>query len=120
LDVFVVMPNHFHGILVIVDECRGTARCAPTDVGRPFGKMASASLPAIVRSFKSAATRRINELRSTPSRPVWQRNYHEHVIRNEIDLNEVREYIVHNHMKWDLDSENPNHKARSNKKGTQS
>jgi REP element-mobilizing transposase RayT len=101
------MPNHFHGILVIVEECRGTARCAPTGVGRHFGKMESASLPAIVRSFKSAATRRINELRSTPNIHVWQHNYYEHVIRNETDLDEIREYITNNPLKWDLDSENP-------------
>ena len=39
--------------------------------------------------------------------PVWQRNYYEHVIRNETDLNDVREYIVNNPLKWDLDEENP-------------
>ena len=108
LDVSVVMPNHFHGILAIVDDCRGTARCAPTVGNRQFGKMTSASVPAIIRSFKSAVSRRINELRGTPRTPIWQRNYYEHVIRNEDDLNEIREYIVNNPLKWDLDSENPN------------
>lgn len=107
LDVFVVMPNHFHGILAIVEDCRGTARCAPTVGNRQFGKMTSASLPAIIRSFKSAVTKRINELRGTPYTPIWQRNYYEHVIRDEDDLNEIREYIVNNPLKWDLDSENP-------------
>lgn len=108
LGVSVVMPNHFHGILAIVDDCRGTARCAPTVGNRRFAKMTSASLPAIIRSFKSAATKRINELRGTHNTPVWQRNYYEHVIRNEDDLDEIREYIVNNPLKWDLDSENPN------------
>ena len=105
LDVFVVMPNHFHGILAIVDKCRGTVHRAPTQ--EQFAKPTSGSLPTIVRYFKSAVTRRINELRGIPYKPVWQRNYYEHVIRNENDLNEIREYIVNNPLKWDLDSENP-------------
>lgn len=108
LDEFIIMPNHFHGILVIIDKCRGTARCAPTTDDRQFGKMISASLPAIIRSLKSAATNHINKLRGTSNAPVWQRNYYEHVIRNEHDLNDIREYIVNNPLKWDLDSENPN------------
>jgi putative transposase len=106
LDVSVVMPNHFHGILVIVDKCRGTVHRAPTL--EQFAKPTSGSLPTIVRYFKSAVTRRINELRGAPNMPVWQRNYYEHVIRNENDLDEIREYIVNNTLKWDLDSENPN------------
>ena len=112
LDAFVVMPNHFHGILTIVSNCRGTARCAPTFPNRQFGKMISASLPAIVRSFKSAATRRINKLCNNHNTPVWQRNYYEHVIRNEDDLAEIKEYITNNPRKWNLDSENPNNIGR--------
>ena len=106
LDVSVVMPNHFHGILVIVDKCRGTVHRAPTL--EQFAKPTSGSLPTIVRYFKSAVTRRINDPRGTPYMAVWQRNYYEHVIRNEDDLDEIREYIVNNPLKWDLDSENPN------------
>ncbi len=49
----------------------------------------------------------INELRKTPGVPVWQRNYYEHVIRNEDDLKMVREYIQNNPLKWALDEENP-------------
>lgn len=58
--------------------------------------------------FKSAVTRHINDLHGTPYTPVWHRNYYEHVIRNENDLDEIREYIVNNPLKWDLDTENPN------------
>ena len=112
LDVFVVMPNHFHGVLVIVGGGRDTvgrdtARRAPTAINERFGKPTSGSLPTIVRSFKSAVTKRINELRGTPETPVWQRNYYEHVIRDEGDLNEIREYIMSNPLKWELDRENP-------------
>jgi len=106
-DVFVVMPNHFHAVLLIKDNSEGTARCAPTSMNRLFGRITSGSLAAIMRSFKSAATKRVNELRNTPGAPVWQRNYYEHVVRDERDLGEIREYIVNNPRKWDLDKENP-------------
>jgi REP element-mobilizing transposase RayT len=51
------------------------------------------SLPTIVRSFKSAVTRRVNQRRATPGQPVWQRNYYEHIIRNEPALDRIRSYI---------------------------
>jgi REP-associated tyrosine transposase len=105
LDVFTIMPNHFHGILVIVDKCRGTVHRAPTL--EQFAKPTSGSLPTIIRYFKSAVTRRINDSRGTPYTPVWQRNYYEHVIRDEDDLNEIKEYVVNNNLKWELDRENP-------------
>ncbi len=73
LDYYVVMPNHFHGIMII--ESRDTARCVPTDEHRTFGKIQPGSLGAIIRSFKSAVTKRINEIRDKPGSPVWQRNY---------------------------------------------
>lgn len=105
LDEFVVMPNHFHAILLIVTAGRGTAGRAPTT--ERFGKPVSGSLPTIVRSFKSAAAKHINELRSTPGVSLWQRNYHEHVIRNEDELHRIREYIQTNPLRWELDQENP-------------
>ena len=61
------------------------------------------SLPVIVRSFKSAVTKRINELRNLPGEPVWQKNYYEHIIRNENDLNNIRRYIEFNPLKWEID-----------------
>jgi putative transposase len=100
LDEWVVMPNHFHGILVIGD-CRGTARRAPT-VER-FGQPVVGSIPTIIRSFKSAVTKCINELRETPGTKFWQRNYWEHIVRNEPELNRIREYIHNNPAHWELD-----------------
>jgi len=105
LDAFVVMPNHVHGIVVLHDVGRGTLQRAPTL--ERFGKPTSNSIPTIVRLFKSVATRRINTTRQTPSAMVWQRNYYEHVIRNEDDLGKITEYIVDNPLKWELDEENP-------------
>ncbi|MBM4462172.1 MAG: transposase [Chloroflexi bacterium] len=105
LDAFVVMPNHVHGIVVLRDGGRGTLQRAPTL--ERFGKPTSSSIPTIVRLFKSVSTRRINATRQTPGAAVWQRNYYEHVIRNENELKEIREYIMNNPLKWELDEENP-------------
>jgi len=88
----------------------GTARCAPTDMGMgmgagmgQFGKIVPGSLPSIIRSFKSAATKRINQLRNVSGEKLWQRNYYEHVIRDKNELNRVREYIINNPAKWEED-----------------
>jgi len=103
LDAYVIMPNHFHGILWIDHTGRGMARHAPT---REFGKPVAASLPTLVGAFKSAVTRRINQVRGTPGVQVWQRNYWEHVIRTDRALNAIRRYIADNPARWTLDRYN--------------
>jgi len=65
------------------------------------------SIGAIIGQFKSAVTRQINALRNAPGAPVWQRNYYEHIIRNEQALNAIRRYIVENPLRWHLDRYNP-------------
>ena len=105
LDEYVVMPNHVHGIVMITEHGRGIARYAPT-VPR-FSRMVPGSLSTVIRAFKSAVTKHINHLQGTPGRPVWQRNYFEHVIRNDQDLNRIRTYIHHNAHRWHLDHYNP-------------
>jgi len=119
LGEFVIMPNHFHGIIWIVDG-RGTARRAPTTRRAPtgalgetsadftptheqFGKPVVGSIPTIVRAFKSAVSRRINLARCTPGKPVWQRNYWEHIIRDEKDLTNAQAYILNNPIQWEND-----------------
>jgi REP element-mobilizing transposase RayT len=62
----------------------------------------------LVAGFKSAATRRINEIRGTLGVPVWQRNYYERIIRSDEELNRIRQYIVDNPAHWEHDRENPN------------
>jgi len=61
----------------------------------------------MVRGFKSAATRRINESRGTPGVPVWQRNFYEHIIRDDLDLNRIRQDIRDNPAQWIFDREHP-------------
>jgi REP element-mobilizing transposase RayT len=104
IDEFVVMPNHLHGI-IMVNDGRGTLQRAPTK--EQFGKPTSNSIPTIVRLFKSVTTKRINEFRMKPGSPVWQRNYYDHVIRDDNDFTRIREYIVENPLKWSLDENNP-------------
>jgi len=112
LDAFIVMPNHIHGILVLMGipistDRRGTMHRAPTPRFEQFGRPTSNSIPTIIRGIKSSVTQRINHLRGTHGQPVWQRNYYEHVIRNEIDLEEIREYIQDNPLKWLEDENHP-------------
>ncbi|MEO8343864.1 MAG: transposase [Gallionella sp.] len=104
LGEFVVMPNHFHGILILRGD-EGTARRAPT-VER-FGKPTVGTVPTMIRSFKSAVTKCINEIRNTPGAPVWQRNYYEHVIRDEADYTGIAEYIANNPQRWAEDFLHP-------------
>jgi len=103
LDAFVIMPNHVHGIIVLKGPNvvgatgRSPSRCGPC----------KRSIGAFIAGFKSAVTKRINALRGTPKISIWQRNYYEHVVRNEESLNRIREYILNNPMQWDSDPENP-------------
>lgn len=109
VDSFVVMPNHFHGIVWITHR-RGAARCAPTG-GVTRVNVAPRSLSAIVRSFKSAATKRINILRGTPGVPVWQRNYWERIVRDDAELDRIRRYVADNPRNWPTNAENPKRKS---------
>ena len=108
-DEFIVMPNHIHGIIRIVADPTAVVgarrRRAPTV--EQFGKPVPGSIPTIVRAFKSAVTKRINQLRGTPGAPVWQRNYYEHIIRTERTLIAIRRYIIENPARWSLDRYNP-------------
>jgi putative transposase len=115
LGAFIIMPNHMHGIIVITDG-RGTAgnrddhddkssRRAPSH--EEFQKPVKGSVPTIVRSYKSAVAYRINLIQRTQGVPVWQRNYYEHIIRNQQDLQNKTDYIGANPMLWDDDDNNP-------------
>lgn len=83
LDEFVVMPNHFHGIVVL----RG-------DEQRP------SHLGAVVGGFKAACTGRVRVVRAAPQFKLWQRGYYEHVVRNEAALARIRTYVRENPLRW--------------------
>jgi putative transposase len=112
LDEFVVMPNHIHGIIMIGDQSAvGAGSVGAGSVGAGSEPAPTTTkrhgLPEIIRQFKTFSARRINEHRGTAGTPVWQRNYYEHIIRDEASLNRIRDYIVNNPMQWALDRENP-------------
>ena len=122
-ETCVVMPNHLHGIIAITSHRRGVlhtpqssavarthldlASGTPTNAPQESLRSPSETIGAIVRGFKSACSRRINQVRVTPNQPVWQRNYHEHVIRNEKDLQRLRQYILDNPSRWIDDRNHP-------------
>jgi len=96
------MPNHIHSI--IINET-GIARNAPTDT--KFGHVAAGTLSCVIRSFKSETSKQIHILTKKPYLTIWQRNYFEHIIRNENELNKTREYIKSNPSIWERDRNNP-------------
>jgi REP element-mobilizing transposase RayT len=64
-------------------------------------------LAAIIQNFKSVSTRRINQRNNSAGTQWWQRNFYEHVIRNEKSLLQVQQYIAENPLRWAFDKENP-------------
>jgi len=114
LDEYIIMPNHFHGVIILEDinNQKDTARRVPTQ--ESFGKPISGSVPSIIRSFKSAVTRLINLLSYPHKIIVWQNNYYEHTIRSEDELNTIQEYIQNNPLRWEYDRDNP--KGKPDKK----
>ncbi len=110
LDAFVVMPNHLHGIIVINESENNIGKQEllgrkSTFKNSLFNGTQSGSLAAIIQSFKSTATRRVNRLNRS-SGTLWQRNYYEEIIRNEKAYENIRRYILENPLNWDEDEEN--------------
>lgn len=94
LDEFVVMPNHFHGIIII-----GENVCIDAAVEPKKG------IPEIIRGFKTFSARQINKIRHQSGIPLWQRNYYERIVRNKEELNHIQKYIVNNPRNWTRDRE---------------
>jgi putative transposase len=109
LDVWVIMPNHFHGILIINNPpVETTRRVVSTTDGKNddmSSRLKTKSLGSIIGQFKSVCTKQIWELGFNEFR--WQAGFHDHIIRDEAGLNHIREYILNNPTKWELDKHNP-------------
>jgi REP element-mobilizing transposase RayT len=99
LDAYVLMPNHIHGIIIIC-TCRDTPWRVPT-----FGTLTKKSLSSIINQYKGSVKRWCNK--NGLSYFEWQPRYYEHIIRNNKELARIREYIINNPTKWNLDAENP-------------
>ena len=116
LDAFVVMPDHLHGIIVLLGtfgvgdarkdvaqaglNARTGLKPAPTDGDAFVDAGVRHGLPEIVRALKTYSARRINATRGTPGASVWQRGYYERIVRNERELNLTRKYIASNPCNW--------------------
>ena len=115
LDEFIIMPNYIHAIVVIEDpvglsaqNSRATGRSPlqekPTiSSSSKFIHLQSTSPGAFIAGFKAATIIQIIRLRSSPGAPVWIRNYYEHIIRSESELDRIRLYIQTNPSQWDQD-----------------
>jgi REP element-mobilizing transposase RayT len=122
LDAFIVMPNHIHGIIVIIQHV-GAGLVPAQNGATPVGAglvpaqdgattRVAPTVGDVVGAFKSRVTveyiRRVKKSGWPPFRGrLWQRNYYEHIIRDEESLNRIREYIATNPLRWHLDRENP-------------
>ncbi|MEH1796239.1 transposase [Nostoc sp.] len=117
LDTFVVMPNHLHGVLVIIDTSVGARQCrAPTTerqcrapTTEQFGKPVCGSISTVIRTYKSAVSKSINIIWHTKGQSIWQRNFYEHISRDQKPLDRIRQYILDNPQRWADDPENPQH-----------
>ena len=119
LDAFVVMPNHLHGIVWILGP-RGEHVMMNSGFALPLDRMLKAaprpkrsipakrphSLGAWVAGFKSAITSRVRVIWNNPDAPVWQDNYFERILRDEEELNRIREYVLSNPLRWGADRYN--------------
>ena len=101
LDDFMIMPDHFHATLFFTETDQTTDSTVFADQKGTNGlERPPRSLGSLVAGFKAVTTHRINLIRKTPGEPVWLRNYYEHILRDENDLNRVRAYIRANPARW--------------------
>ena len=113
LDAFVVMPNHVHGVVVICASV-GAIHESPlppiresTAVTMRIADRRRRLLSKIIGRFKMVSAKHINGLRQTAGSVLWQRNYYEHIIRDDESLNRIRQNILDNPAQWEFDGENP-------------
>jgi REP element-mobilizing transposase RayT len=103
-DEFMIMPNHGHGIIWITEDRGARRRRAPTS--ESFGKPVKGSIPTIIRAYKSAVTFAVNGLENQRGGVLWQKNYYEHIIRNDRELYNIGWYIFNNPLNWQWDRDN--------------
>ena len=111
LDVFIIMPNHLHGILIIYNKTNtvGVQNFEPLQQNKHqcnrYQKIIPCSIGSVIRGFKIGVTKWFRKHNNKLT--IWQRNFYEHIIRNCNELNCIREYIVNNPQQWQFDRENP-------------
>ena len=106
----VIMPNHMHGIIAWgITETRTPP---PRENRNRRGEVPSPALGKIIAYFKYQSTKHTNQHHNMAGTRIWQRNYHDHIIRDDTDLQRLRQYIQDNPMKWELDQLHPDNPSR--------
>ena len=112
LDVFIIMPNHVHGVIVL-RAVVGAIHESPLQSIRessapiPITDRRQMLLSKVIGRFKMVSAKRINGLRQSRGSALWQRNYYEHIVRGDESLKRIRQYIIDNPAQWESDRENP-------------
>lgn len=107
VDAYVIMPNHVHGVLVIMDKNIGAVHEPPIEnihgAGRDLPLQNTPNVSKIIGRFKMNSAKQINIMRGMTGLPVWQRNYYERIVREDDTLNRTRQYIQNNPAAWQND-----------------
>ncbi len=103
LDIFVVMPNHVHILLWILAQPEDQSM----NTQRQFAKPIVGSLSTIIGTYKAEVSRRARRAGLAPAGPFWQRNFWDRIVRNQRELNNIRNYIQTNPLRWDVDHLHP-------------
>ena len=100
-DAFSIMPNHIHGILIIERDAVAVGNAYM----RSLQNRTKMTLSKVVQQYKASVTREINAAQKEFCFE-WQKSFYDHVLRNEKSLDNLRQYIRYNHLKWEFDIEN--------------
>ncbi|MGH2574149.1 MAG: transposase, partial [Ignavibacteria bacterium] len=103
IDEFIIMPDHVHGIIMLINNYTIKKETGYKPVSTKYDR--NHSLSEIIRAFKTFSAKRINALQKTIGQPFWQKDYFERIIRNENELNRIREYIFYNPLKYQWERE---------------
>lgn len=103
LDEYIIMPNHVHGIIKLIN-CREELIIIPDKNVKT--KKINHGLPEIIRGFKTFSSKTINEKIEPEQKFRWQKSYYDRIIRNEHELDNVRRYISNNPVNWENDQNN--------------
>ena len=99
IDEFIIMPNHLHGIIILKPPAEAPPVRSRLCRDRPSG----AHLSRIIGNFKSYTSRHINSAFGEPGNSIWQKSYHDRIIRSDDELEKIRSYILHNPSNWSHD-----------------
>ena len=112
LDEFIIMPNHIHGIIIIENNIVGNNNyCSLRRVA--WQTKWARSLSSVIRGFKIGVKKWCGENNHVLNKNfysaqfAWQKSFYDHIIRNEKSLNKIRQYIINNPLRWELDRNNP-------------